>query len=80
MKVSSSELKECLVNSMNGDMNIIRELDDNASFELIGLDSIQFISFIIFLEDKYSIEFEDDDLLFSNADTISKMIEILKKY
>ncbi len=56
------------------------ELADNVLLSDIGLDSIQFITFIVAVEDKYDIEIFDSDLMYENFDTLDKMYTTLSKY
>lgn len=46
----------------------------------LGLDSIQFIQFIVALEEKFNIEVLDSDLMVSNFQTIDTLYQTLEKY
>lgn len=46
----------------------------------LGLDSINFIKFIVSIEEAFNIEIEDTDLLTSNFDTLNKVYQTLQKY
>lgn len=39
----------------------------------LGLDSVSFIRLIVSLEEEYSIEFEDENLILSNMNTVKKI-------
>lgn len=54
-----------------GDLNKI--LDD------IGLTSIDYIKFIILIEEKLDIEVPDEFLLFIKTNTIEKLVEMIEK-
>ncbi len=53
-------------------------VDKETKFEEIGLDSIEFVQLIINIEDKFNIEFDDEELkldIYNNLDDLVKIIE-----
>lgn len=46
----------------------------------LELDSLQIVSLIILIEEKYGIIFEDEDLLFENYGSINSIVKLLSKY
>ncbi|WP_044875572.1 acyl carrier protein [Paenibacillus sp. IHBB 10380] len=44
------------------------------SIQELGLNSIAFIKLLVFLEDEFNIEFEDDDLLIEQYSTFEDMV------
>lgn len=80
MNININELKECICKVLGNDADSIENLEMEDSFELIGLDSIQFIALIVMLEERYEIEFDDDDLIYARANTLNKLISIMRKY
>ncbi|MBJ8030420.1 acyl carrier protein [Bacillus cereus group sp. N21] len=52
------------------------QFNENLSF--YGLDSIMSVQLIVELEDYYNIAFEDEELIFSNFDTVSKIVELIE--
>ena len=63
-------IKEQIFNISN---IVITEDDYNKNLQDMGLDSMQFISLIVSLEEKYNFEFEDNMLVFSEMSSV-KMI------
>ena len=45
----------------------------------MGLDSMQFISLIVSLEEKYNFEFEDNMLVFSEMSSVKMISNNIKK-
>ena len=60
-------------------LNLKNSIDLNASLKNVyGIDSLQIVQLVIDLEEEFSIELDDEDLLFENYEninTIAKMIE-----
>lgn len=53
-------------------------LDDDASFIEMGIiDSTGVLELVTFLEDKYQIKVEDEELLPSNLDSLNNIIRFL---
>ena len=61
----------------------IGELSDNinlnTTFDEIELDSIEFITIIVEVESNYEIEFDDENMLISNYQSIGDFVEYVKK-
>ena len=56
------------------------ELRDDSRLLDYGMDSLKFISFIVAIEDEFSIQIQDSDLLFEKYETIQKLHGTLSKY
>lgn len=72
-------------------MEIVRktiELEDSVTDEtlassdlmVLGMNSIMAIQIIVLLESEFNIEFDDEDLLLENVDSIEKIVNLVKKY
>lgn len=72
-------------------MEIVRktiELEDSVTNEtlassdlmVLGMNSIMAIQIIVLLESEFNIEFDDEDLLLENVDSIEKIVNLVKKY
>lgn len=72
-------------------MDIVRktiELEDSVTNEtlessdlmVLGMNSIMAIQIIVLLESEFNIEFDDEDLLLENVDSIEKIVNLVKKY
>lgn len=57
-----------------------REIKDDENLIDLGLDSIKTIEIVVELEDGFDIEIDEDDLMLDNFSTISKIIELVKRY
>lgn len=79
------------IENTNGDMiheitNIVIKyckqeliITGNTKLDQIGLDSIEFIKFMIDLETMYSIEFEESKLDFASFDTLMDIVKYIEK-
>lgn len=77
MIMNKDELQKELAEILQTDAS---ELTDNVLLSDIGFDSIQFITFIVAVEEKYDIEVLDSDLMYENFDTLNKIYATLSKY
>lgn len=68
-EILKKKLSELIENEINFDAN--ENLFDK------GLTSIQFIQLLAFLEESFSINISDAELIFSNLDTINKLITVI---
>lgn len=61
----------------------IGELSDNidldTTFDEIELDSIGFVTIIVEIETNYGIEFDDENMLITNYQSIGEFVEYVKK-
>ena len=69
-------IKEQIFNISN---IVITEDDYNKNLQDMGLDSMQFISLIVSLEEKYKFEFEDNMLVFSEMSSVKMISNNIKK-
>ena len=72
--------KEDLKTLVSGILHIEGELSDNASLIDLGLTSLDYIKIVVELENMYSIQFLDSDLIMSNFTTINSIYSTLLKY
>ncbi len=71
-------ITELIRNVISLDAN--REIKDDENLIDLGLDSIKTIEIVVELEDGFDIEIDEDDLMLDNFSTISKIIELVKRY
>ena len=61
----------------------VGELPDNidldTTFDEIELDSIGFVTIIVEIETNYEIEFDDENMLITNYQSIGEFVEYVKK-
>lgn len=54
------------------------EINENTSlFSECGIDSVDVIELIVYIEDKFNFEFEDTDLILDDLDTVSNIANII---
>lgn len=53
--------------------------DEFLDYRGLNLDSIEFLTLIIYLEDEFEIEFADDELIINNYEKISDLINKVKE-
>lgn len=75
--MKKDELKQVLAQLVGIEESSISE---DTQLSDIGFDSIQFITFIVAIEEKYDIEVLDSDLLYENFTTLDMMYTTLSKY
>lgn len=46
----------------------------------VGLDSMDLVSLVVAIEDRFNIELQDEDMIFEQFNTIEKVIMIVGKY
>ncbi|MEA2030588.1 MAG: acyl carrier protein [candidate division Zixibacteria bacterium] len=74
-----SELREFIVDNFMMGMNP-NELTDSGSFLGLGIiDSTGVLELIEFLEEKYSIQVDDSDLVPNNLDSVDNLIKYIQR-
>lgn len=58
----------------------IKEIHTDVEIETYGINSIQFISLIVLLEDRYQIVFDDDEIIPSLMNTVEKITNAVMNY
>ncbi len=74
------KILEVLGNILDIKQRKLSEMPTNTKLADLGLSSIQFIQFIVSLEEEFGIEVLDSDLLLSNFETIEMLYQTLEKY
>ncbi len=73
-------VKEELNNSIGNDLTKgVNEIGQDESLFNLGLDSLNLVKFIVAVEDRFEIEFEDDDIMGKNWKNYNTIIELIKK-
>ena len=65
-------LKELLIDLMGLDIDI-NSFNEENDITLLGISSLQIISYIIAIEDTFGFEFDDEDLTLSRLKTIKAL-------
>ena len=69
-----------LASVTGADTEELNRLSGSAALSGIGLTSIEFIQFIVSIEEQFGIEVLDSDLVFSNFETLDHLFATLDKY
>ena len=67
-----------IINSCSEDVKIT-ENDKEKSLNELGIDSIDFISVIVKLEETFGFEFPDEKLTMLEIDSVSKIVALIDK-
>ena len=85
MKFSEIQLRDYITDILL-EANVFKKEEElpeiflDTDLQSIGMSSILFIQFIVFLENTYSIEIHDDDLLIENFSSINQIMKTMEKY
>ena len=72
------EIREFIFQLLSGENNRNRiEINDDTDLSILGLTSINLIKVIIFVEDKYDVELDDEYLLVEKLNTVNKIVDCI---
>ena len=54
-------------------------VSESDEFRSVGIDSLTYVQLVVETEQKYNIEFSDDDLLIDNVKTIAEFVRITEE-
>ncbi len=80
MVYDREKVEQILLNICDIDSKKSTELRNYSKLSDYGMNSLKFISFIVTIEDEFSIQIQDSDLLFEKYETIQKLHNTLSKY
>lgn len=73
-----SKIKEVLVDDLDANLNVGDLKDDLSLYEDgIGLDSISIVNLIVLVEQKFSINFEEEDLSYDLFSSINHLADVI---
>ena len=74
--MNNLEIKNKIVNILNLILedNILSENSMDIELELYGFDSLKFVAMIVALEEEFQIEIPDKYLLYSEMNTVNKIL------
>ena len=78
--MDKKRILELLATIIEVEPNELLQKPKNTKLTDLGLESIQFIQFIVAIEDEFNIEILDSDLLLSKFETIELLYNTLEKY
>lgn len=72
------EIKEKLVQMFKEYKGDSIDMDENATFDELGFDSLDKVEMLMKIEDEFDIEFDDELEIENTAELIEKIQELLK--
>ena len=81
MNSDFESISQALINFIKE--NLLAEnisIDENTSFESLGLDSFSIIEIVLFIERKFGIELSDNDLTKENMHSVHTVSKCIQKY
>jgi len=79
-KMNNEKILSILSDTLNKDISDIKNYPTDSLLKELGLDSINFVKFIVAFEEEFNIETYDSDLLLTKFETINLIFDTLKKY
>lgn len=70
-------LKKYLISELSENHHSFTEVDlcDDTVLSHIGITSVEFVLFLVYIEDELDVTFEDEDLLMSNDITLGELVD-----
>lgn len=72
-------MKELIYDVIKQNMNKSVDLNADITFREAGIDSVEFITMIIALEEKFDIRFEDMQLVYDSYKTIGQFVGVVQE-
>jgi acyl carrier protein len=72
-------MKETIYDVIKRNVSHSAVINDDTSLLEIGIDSVEFITMIIALEEEFNIRFEDTQLVYDNYKTIGQLVSIIEQ-
>lgn len=80
MEFYKDDIYQVLADVLETDIDLLKSMKEEDDLALYGLDSVSAVQLIVKLEEKYEIEFQDDDLSIGRLNTLKKLFCLLDKY
>lgn len=80
LRCTFEDLKEVLKDVLDPDSDIFDNLTGETQLYESGVDSISLIMFVIAIENKYNIVWDDNDLIIERLSTLNGIISIINRY
>lgn len=78
--MSKRKIIEIISNNIKELVDSDCELTESTIMKQVGLNSIDFVKLLVFIEDAFDIIFEDDDLVISDSITLGELAEKVEGY
>lgn len=72
-------MKEIIYDIIKRNTSSSVDINDDTSLAEMGIDSVEFITMIIVLEEEFSIRFEDIQLVYDNYRTIGQFVSVVQQ-
>lgn len=70
-------MKEAIYYVIKRNINVSVDINDDTELTEMGIDSVEFITMIIALEEEFNIRFEDMQLVYDNYRTIGQFVSMV---
>jgi acyl carrier protein len=71
---------KCMSQAVEKDVDEVKSFPADENLSDYGLNSLDFIKFLVLIEEEFDFTFNDSDILFDNFNTINKITDMIKKY
>lgn len=71
-------MKEVIYDVIKRNIRNSINVNDDTAFTEAGIDSVEFITLIIELEEEFNIRFEDMQLVYSDYETIGQLVTVVQ--
>jgi acyl carrier protein len=68
------------INEQKKEQEAGKEIEFSSNIQEIGLNSIDFIKILIFIEDEFEIEFDDNDLIMEKYEVMADIVDLVCLY
>lgn len=80
MHTQRKKILSLLADVTDREIDELADLPEESGLAELGLDSLQFIEFIVEMENEFHIEVDDQDLYAENYDTLGSLFSTLDQY
>lgn len=80
MKVCKEDVYQVISDVLNIDTEFIRHMNEAEDLVVFGMDSVSVVQLVVNLEEKYEIEFQDEDMSIERLNTLNKLFSLLERY
>lgn len=80
MKVCKEDVYQVISDVLNIDTEFIKHMNEAEDLVVFGMDSVSVVQLVVNLEEKYEIEFQDEDMSIERLNTLNKLFSLLERY
>ena len=71
-------MKKCIIEIIKKTCALNEDVTTESELKLLSLDSLSFVAVLVEIEEKFNIEFELDEILMSNWQTVGDVIKLVE--